>query len=632
MSRRIIFIDSKVTEYQSLIPQLPEDSEVIVLGASKDGVIQILEALQGKTEIGVIDIISHGASGSLMLGSIELNNANLAAYAEQLTQIGAHLNDTADILLYGCEVAQRKQGQAFIEQLSLLTGANVAASTNLTGAEALGGDWILEAYTGLNKANALQLSYSGVLSSTESRVNSFTLGDQSFPSIAGLSDGGFVVSWTSLDSGNINIYMQRYDASGAAVGSNTTVALTTLTEKANLFQPVTTGLSDGGFVISWTSRDDSLRGVYAQRYDANGVAQGAEFKVNTYTHWDQQDPTITGLSDGGFVVSWASVNHEGDPSQDIYAQRYDANGIALGAEFRGNSNLGGLQVNPSITGLSDGGYVISWESEDIGPSAIHAQRYDASGAAVGGEFLIDTGVADAFYSVITKLSDGGFLVSWTSESESFPGINGTEIYAQRYDASGVAMSGRFQVNSTTPNNQEEPAITGLFDGGFVVSWMSIDSLPTREEIHIQRYDANGVAQGSEFKVVNDTYNDFGHFFPSITALIDGGFVVSWTSIQTGSSTGDIYVKRYDANGNEVAIGSPIIEPADRLFNWAENTYTTLFPNHTASQEIAGYHARIYENGNALGEQSGNIYFYDSHSIVLVGTVDDFLPSAIAAGF
>jgi len=52
----------------------------------------------------------------------------------------------------------------------------------------------------------------------------------------------------------------------------------------------------------------------------------------------------------------------------------------------------------------------------------------------------------------------------------------------------------------------------------------------------------------------------------------------------------------------------------------------------SSQEISGYHARIYENGNALGEQNNNIYFYDGHSIALVGTVDDFLSGAIAAGF
>lgn len=72
--------------------------------------------------------------------------------------------------------------------------------------------------------------------------------------------------------------------------------------------------------------------------------------------------------------------------------------------------------------------------------------------------------------------------------------------------------------------------------------------------------------------------------------------------------------------------------SDRLFNWAESTYDSLFPNHPASQEIFGFYARIYENGNALGEQDDNIYYYDGNSINLVGTINDFLSDAILAGF
>ena len=72
--------------------------------------------------------------------------------------------------------------------------------------------------------------------------------------------------------------------------------------------------------------------------------------------------------------------------------------------------------------------------------------------------------------------------------------------------------------------------------------------------------------------------------------------------------------------------------SDRVFNWGEDVFASLFPNHPESQDIFGYHARIYENGNALGEQEGNIYFYDGDSIILVGTVESFLLDAIAAGF
>ncbi|WP_394809204.1 DUF4347 domain-containing protein [Nitrosomonas sp.] len=106
MSNRVVFINSDVSNYQTLISQLPTDSEVVLLDAEQDGVMQITAALQGKTNLDAIDIISHGAPGILTLGSGVLNNSNLADYAAQLTEIGTHLSVDGDILLYGCEVAQ----------------------------------------------------------------------------------------------------------------------------------------------------------------------------------------------------------------------------------------------------------------------------------------------------------------------------------------------------------------------------------------------------------------------------------------------------------------------------------------------------------------------------------------------
>lgn len=76
---------------------------------------------------------------------------------------------------------------------------------------------------------------------------------------------------------------------------------------------------------------------------------------------------------------------------------------------------------------------------------------------------------------------------------------------------------------------------------------------------------------------------------------------------------------------------------DRIFNWAESVHPDLFPSHTESQDVFGYHARIYSNGNALGEKNNNIYFYDGGSdgtgeIYLVGKELSFLVQAASAGF
>lgn len=76
---------------------------------------------------------------------------------------------------------------------------------------------------------------------------------------------------------------------------------------------------------------------------------------------------------------------------------------------------------------------------------------------------------------------------------------------------------------------------------------------------------------------------------------------------------------------------------DRIFNWGENTYSHLFSNHQESQDVIGYYARIYQNGDAVGEKDGNIYYYNGgldgdSQIQLVGATSDFLAQAIAAGF
>nr|MBA3756440.1 hypothetical protein [Nitrosomonas sp.] len=121
----------------------------------------------------------------------------------------------------------------------------------------------------------------------------------------------------------------------------------------------------------------------AQRYNANSVAQGSEFKVNTFIAGDQTDSLIAALSGDGFVVTWASLGQDGSGT-GIYAQRYNANGVAQGSEFKVDTFIAGDQTNPSVTGLTDGGFVVSWSSsnQDSSGQGVYAQRYDANGIAV----------------------------------------------------------------------------------------------------------------------------------------------------------------------------------------------------------------------------------------------------------
>jgi len=146
--KNLAIVDSKVENYQEFIRGVQSGTEVILLDRTRDGIKQITEILAQRSSITSLHIVSHGRQAAVEIGSTELNIDNLETYSSQLHKWGKALNESGSILLYGCNVAAGESGIQFIHKLSELTGANIAASNNLTGSAALGGDWELEITTG----------------------------------------------------------------------------------------------------------------------------------------------------------------------------------------------------------------------------------------------------------------------------------------------------------------------------------------------------------------------------------------------------------------------------------------------------------------------------------------------------
>ena len=153
MGTSFVFIDSRVADIDLLLADMPSEAEVVIINGASDGLDQIVASLQGRSGIDAIHIISHGGSGSVTLGDSAIDNAALATHAIQLETIGQSLTTTGDILLYGCNVAAGDVGVQFIGSIAQATGADVAASTDLTGAAALGGNWVLESQSGQIEAS-----------------------------------------------------------------------------------------------------------------------------------------------------------------------------------------------------------------------------------------------------------------------------------------------------------------------------------------------------------------------------------------------------------------------------------------------------------------------------------------------
>ncbi|MEL7314997.1 MAG: DUF4347 domain-containing protein, partial [Cyanobacteria bacterium J06559_3] len=144
---RLVVIDAAVAEAEVLANSLTT-ADVIVLDPAAEGIAQITALLAEYEDLASLHIVSHGDAGQVTLGNTTLSAATLPQYVDPLTQWQQALSDEADILLYGCEVAKGAAGEAFVTELSQLTGADVVASDDLTGNAALGGNWQLEFATG----------------------------------------------------------------------------------------------------------------------------------------------------------------------------------------------------------------------------------------------------------------------------------------------------------------------------------------------------------------------------------------------------------------------------------------------------------------------------------------------------
>ncbi|MBI1291051.1 DUF4347 domain-containing protein, partial [bacterium] len=142
---QIVFIDSRVEDAGDLLAGIDPSADIVFLDPDRDGVEQIAEVLASRSDVEAIHILAHGGSGHLTLGSGELNVDTIdGVHAGRLGEIGASLSANADILIYGCDFAAGQDGLAAVSALAEITGADIAASDDVTGHSSLGGDWDLE--------------------------------------------------------------------------------------------------------------------------------------------------------------------------------------------------------------------------------------------------------------------------------------------------------------------------------------------------------------------------------------------------------------------------------------------------------------------------------------------------------
>ncbi|MEZ6118086.1 MAG: DUF4347 domain-containing protein, partial [Pirellulaceae bacterium] len=515
-SLEFVFVDRSVEDYQSLVDHLAADAsrelQIVYLDADRNGLAQITSSLADAHEVDAVHIIAHGSDGKIQLGNLTLDSTNLEKYQGVLEAWSFAFADDADLLIYGCEVGETQAGQDFLASIAEWTQADVAASTDITGHEDVGGDWDLEFELGqietslvftadvTNWFGSLDLTAAG----GETLVHSSTPENQLTTPYGGgnvaMDDSGnYVVVWEDRRSGNPDAYAKIYNADGSVRVSEFRVHAVNSSSQdwSNVAMA-----DNGNFVVTWSDNRSGTYETYMRLFDINGNALSGETMVSALTGV-QDAHAVDFAADGSFVVTFQNAS-----DTDIYFQRYNASGVAQGSNTKANTYVSGTQNHPDVAVNDDGSFVISWMSngQDGSSYGMYAQRFTAAGAKVGGEIqLAQTSSGDQWYGTIDNDSSGNFVATWMSAGQDGSG-NG--IFARQFNSSGTALGNEFQVNTWTSGDQGSPNISVDDDGDFVITWHDASGHDgTGFGVYAQQYDSSGNAIGVETRIAQTTSND-----------------------------------------------------------------------------------------------------------------------------
>jgi hypothetical protein len=240
-------------------------------------------------------------------------------------------------------------------------------------------------------------------------------------SVAMSGTGDFVVVWGG-------VFGQRFNRSGALVGAQ----FQANTDTAGLQTSPSVAMSEhGNFVVVWQGPDGSDYGVFGQRFDSSGAKIGSEFLVNSYTTGSQRSPAVTVSKSGDFVVVWESDAQDG-PGSGVFGQRFDVTGAKVGTEFEVNAPGAGARTSPRVVDDGRGlafvwvgseGLEISGRRQNLYPRALSVDSHSGSGTASDLNRVMEPG-ENALIETTWSNVGAHSIANLTGEASSFSGPEG----------------------------------------------------------------------------------------------------------------------------------------------------------------------------------------------------------------
>ena len=334
----------------------------------------------------------------------------------------------------------------------------------------------------------------------EWRASTFTASAQQEAAAAFDRDGQLVTVWSSRrqQSGRAGVYAQRFDADGVALGTEVAVGLYA---RAHQTRPAIACDGLGNLWIAWEAhgQDGHAGAIIARRFDA-AFQGGSEIAVNRHWRGHQSQPVVAGTPGGGALFVWTSQTGPGEPSQ-LRARLFAADGRPRGDEFPLTNVSGRTETTPSVAAAADGTFAVAFATFDerMEPAGVRAQRLDANGQRLGQEIQVNDATQPTSIEPMIAAGPNGYVIAWLD-----PRSDGDDygVLARRYDLEGRPLCDPFVVNTTRCGPQNAAAVAVAADGRFVIAWNSDDG--DEAGVFAQRFAADGARQGGEFRVNGHT--------------------------------------------------------------------------------------------------------------------------------
>ncbi|MEZ4870007.1 MAG: DUF4347 domain-containing protein [Caldilineaceae bacterium] len=579
-SSHFLFVDSSVADYATLLTGLTDPAlSVVVLDPHRDGLHEIATVLQQQEDITAVHVLSHGHDGALQLGNRVVGSDALHTYAHDLQIMRAALAPGGDILLYGCNLAATPTGLNFLDEFAQATGADVAASADLTGARAGGGDWDLEVQTGLIEATipfnrAAQAAFAGLLGTIT--VDAGGGGDYTTiqAAVNNASPGDEIV----VNDGTYNESINLNNMGSAIGGSPGDITI----RAANASLATVNGGAGAAFSASTFAGDVTLQDFVLDR-DAMGAIPGDQDGVVAINNLSGVVTIIGNDFTSGYGANGIALTNDtaGIATSVLILNNTFTNGADNGDAMLITPGLGGVAAtwdividNNSVSGQQDDGIAISIETTGVVTARITNNQLSspaASGDAI--DLFVGAGATAPTGTQASFFVDNNTITNWNQGDGILINIDG--------------------VNTVTNGVITNNTISGTRDQGINLDSDSTSSNTTLNLLIANNNISNSGQGGIELRPFTSNTADLWN------VTVDRNTI---TSPNTTSGLAGIYI---DANGTQS--------------NYTLNVAVT---NNEVTTPTSGDYLVDQANGSTVNmEFSGNTTNSSAASLTQIGTVN-----------